>query len=353
MPRRPPRRPSPSSERSRRDAWADLPDKELLDLRLCDLGLRLDGTWIQERVEQLYADLDRRGIRFRPRVWLSSEWFSPDGIPGIAIPFYLAHPRLVKLEQRQMLQAEGSTNTSCLKILRHETGHAIDTAYRLHRRKRWRELFGPYSTPYPETYQPVPDSRRFVLHLGAWYAQAHPAEDFAETFAVWLTPGSRWRRVYADWPALEKLAYVDELMHEISDRTPPVRFGRAYEPLSELTQTLRDHYAERKSHYADDWPDFYDTDLQRLFSADPRYAKQPSAAAYLRRIRPELRIIVASWTSTHPYTIDQVLGDMIDRCKELGLRLSVPQREAKTGAMIMVTVQTMNYIHSGHHRVAL
>ena len=26
------------------------------------------------------------------------------------------------------------------------------------------------------------------MHLDPWYAQSHPDEDFAETFAVWLTP---------------------------------------------------------------------------------------------------------------------------------------------------------------------
>ena len=87
-------------------------------------------------------------------MWLSSEWFSPDGIPGIAIPFYLAHPRLRKLEHRQILEVEGGTEGECMRILRHEAGHAIDTAYRLHRRKRWREIFGSFSQPYPDSYRP-------------------------------------------------------------------------------------------------------------------------------------------------------------------------------------------------------
>jgi hypothetical protein len=343
----------PARRRRRRDWWADLADQDLLSLRFKDLHLRITGTWLEERVDQLYENLDARGMNFRPHVWLSSEWFSPDGVPGVAIPFYLAHPRLMRLEEKQMLQVEGGTASSCIKILRHEAGHAIDNAYRLHRRKDWRQAFGLWSQPYPETYQPKANSRKYVLHLGSWYAQAHPAEDFAETFAVWLNPRSRWKQQYAGWPAIKKLEYVDRLMAEIARQTPPVRSRRRVEPLAALNLTLREHYRKKRLHYADDWPDFFDSDLTRLFSTDPRHAHRPTAASFLRKIRPELRQLVAEWTSTHPYTIDQVLGDMIDRCKELHLRLAVPERQAKVQAMIMVTVQAMNYILSGHHRVAL
>ena len=66
-----------------------------------------------------------------PHAWLSDEWFSPDNTPGIAIPFYLAHPRLMRLERRQILEVEGGTASECLRILRHETGHVVQHAYRL------------------------------------------------------------------------------------------------------------------------------------------------------------------------------------------------------------------------------
>lgn len=337
----------------RRDWWADLPDNELLDLRFRDLRLSIEGSWLEERVSRLYDELAAKGLEFRPHVWLSSEWFAPDGVPGVALPFYLAHPRLMKLEEKQMLQVEGGTAAACIQILRHEAGHAIDTAYRLHYRKVWRETFGSFADPYPDYYQPKPNSRKYVLHLGAWYAQAHPAEDFAETFAVWLAPRSRWRQQYAGWPAIKKLEVVDELMATIAGEKQANRSRRKVESVSELSTTLRDHYRQRKLHYGDEWPDFYDTDLRRIFSDDPLHGARQTAASFLRDIRPELRDRVAEWTSTHPYTIDQVLGDMIDRCKELKLRLAVPEKQATTEAMIMVTVQTMNYVLGGHHRVAL
>ena len=220
----PPRCASCSAAREPR--WAYLPDRELLNCAFADLGVRIEGSVLEERVERINEELRRRGLRFRPAFWLSEEWFSPDGVPGVAIPFYLAHPRLAKLEKRQMLEVEGGTRQWCLRILRHEVGHAIDNAYRLHRRRRWRELFGPSSQPYPEFYSPKPYSKRFVLHLDSWYAQSHPSEDFAESFAVWLRPGSRWRTQYAGWPALKKLRYVDELMREISTSAPWCDRGR-------------------------------------------------------------------------------------------------------------------------------
>ncbi|MCS6946942.1 MAG: putative zinc-binding metallopeptidase, partial [Steroidobacteraceae bacterium] len=203
--------------------WTRLSDAELLQLRFCDLPLRLPGSRLGRALRRLRRELRARGMRFRPHIWLAEEWFSPDGVPGFAVPFYLAHPRLERLHRNMTGQVEGSNQNWLMRILRHETGHAIDNAYRLRRRREWRELFGPASLPYPASYRARPGSRRYVHHLGEWYAQAHPTEDFAETFAVWLQPQSRWRRSYAGWPALEKLRQVDAWMREIAGREPPVK----------------------------------------------------------------------------------------------------------------------------------
>src|SRR5262245_46916907 len=193
-------------------------NEQLLDLRLRDLPLKISGTPLEGVVTRLYEELDARGLRFKPHVWLSEDWFTPDKVSGFAIPFYLAHPRLIKLERRQMLQVEGGSENECLRIMRHEVGHALDNAFDLHRRRRYRETFGPFSRPYPDWYKPEPNSRDYVVHLPGWYAQAHPAEDFAETFAVWMAPGSRWRRRYEGWRAMRKLEYVAEVMREISGK---------------------------------------------------------------------------------------------------------------------------------------
>jgi hypothetical protein len=339
--------------RNREPAWAEYPTDKLLALRFCDLGLRIEGSPLEERVERLYAELERRGIDFRPHCWLAEEWFSPDGIPGIAIPFYLAHPRLARLEKLQMLEVEGGNEEWCMKILRHEAGHTLDTAFRLYRRKQYREHFGKATDPYPEYYQPKPYSRSYVLHLDLWYAQSHPAEDFAETFAVWLRPRSRWRSQYIDWPAIDKIAYVDELMREIAGQRPSVRSARHVEPISANRTTLAEHYAAKRRRYLRDTPPIYDRELRRLFSDAPEHAHRPSAAAFLRRIRVKLRRVVAHWTGQYQYVINQVLSGMIQRCRELNLRVDTPAKQAERDALVMVTVQTMNYLHAGHHRVAL
>jgi hypothetical protein len=336
-----------------RQAWVDYDAHDLLALRFCDLHLHLENTVLEERIERLYAELNQRGLSFRPHCWLAEEWFSPDGVPGVAIPFYLAHPRLVRLERQQMLEAEGSSEEWCMKILRHEAGHAFDTAYRLHRRARYRELFGKVSQPYPEFYSPKPYSKSYVLHLDLWYAQSHPAEDFAETFAVWLRPRSRWRSQYAGWPALAKLEFVDALMGEIAGTRPAVQSRRHVEPLRDSRRTLAEHYAEKRRKYLDDAPTFYDRELRRLFSDAPEHAGRPSAAQFLRRIRVKLRRVVAHWTGQYQYVINQVLSQMVVRCRELNLRLATSARQAERDALVMVTVQTMNYLHGGHHRLAL
>jgi hypothetical protein len=334
-------------------SWSKLSDEELLKWRLCDLGLHIEGTVIEERIERLYDELEQREIRFRPHFWLSDEWFSPDGIPGVAIPFYLAHPRLMRLERKHLLEVEGGTEDWCMRILRHEAGHAVDTAYRLHFRKRYREQFGKYTDPYPEHYYPKPYSKNYVLHLEPSYAQAHPAEDFAETFAVWLKPRSPWRANYEGWPVIKKLECVAEMMEEIRSKPPLVVSREHVEPLRKLTSTLAEHYAQKCEKYGTNLPNLYDQHLRRLFSDAPEFASQPSAAGFLRRHRAELRKTVACWTGEYQYTIDQVLREMIERCRELNLRLDRSVADTKRDALVLATVQTMNFVHGGYHQVAL
>lgn len=324
-----------------------------MQTRICDLGLRIEGSELAGRIERLYEELELRNLNFRPHCWLSEEWFSPDGIPGIAIPFYLAHPRLMRLEKNVMLEVEGGSEEWCMRILRHEAGHAIDNGYRLHRRRRWRELFGSFHEPYPDTYQPRPYSKSFVLHLDPWYAQSHPAEDFAETFAVWLKPRSRWRTQYEGWPARKKLEYVDELMAEIADTKPVVNSKRRIEPVRSIRTTLAEHYAAKRARYEVNFPSLYDRELRRLFSDSPEDRGRPSAAGFLRRNRAELRRVIARWTGQYQYIIDQILGVIIERCRQLKLRIVRPERELQRDALVMITAQTMNYLHGGYHKFTL
>src|SRR5689334_15562938 len=332
--------------------WAGLTDQELLDLRLCDLPLRIENE-LAERIEQLRSELTAAGLLAKIHFYLSDEWFTPDGATTIAIPFYLAHPRLAKLEESQMLEVEGGEYEWCMRILRHEAGHAIDNAFKLRLRRQRLKVFGSYKKPYPESYTPRPYSKSFVLHLDSWYAQSHPDEDFAETFAVWLAPESDWRGRYTGWPALKKLAYIDSLMTELAGKTILVRTRRKVEPLQSLRKTLRAHYERKRRHYGVEHPHFYDRDLNRLFSSRPEFAANMKAARFIARVRKEVRRMVAAHTGEYQYTIDQVLENMIKRANEMNLRLRRPEDETKLDFTIMVTVQTMNYLHSGRHRVAL
>ncbi len=333
--------------------WTTLSDEKLLEVRMCDLGLTIAGTELEPRIAQLDAELAARGLTFRPHYWLSDEWFTPDGVPGIAIPFYLAHPRLAKLERAEMLEVEGGDPESCMRILRHEAGHAIDNGYQLQRRPTRRRLFGDPKIEYPEYYTPKPYSKSFVQHLDHWYAQSHPDEDFAETFAVWLDPESLWATRYAGWPAQRKLEYMDRLMRVLASVRQRVTSKRQLDPLKRLKKTLGEHYRKKREHYGLDHPDFYESDLRNMFSDAPQYAKNLSAARFVRRIRKEVRGTVASFTDSYQYTIDQLLEKIIERCRELNLRLVDSEDATKIDFMVFLTVQTMNYLHSGRHRVAL
>ena len=329
-----------------------MPDDALLQIRMCDLGLSIAGTDLEDRIAVVNGELASRQLAL-PHYWLSDEWFTPDGVPGVAIPFYLAHPRLAKLELAQMLEVEGGDPASCLKILRHEAGHAIDNAYQLRRRRTRRRLFGSPSTEYPGYYTPKPYSKSFVQHLDHWYAQSHPDEDFAETFAVWLDPSSLWPVQYAGWPAQRKLEYMDRVMRALARTRPRITTKREVDPLPRLRKTLGEHYRQKRAHYGVDHPDFYDSDLQNLFSNAPEYAKRPSASRFIRRIRREVRSTVASFTDSYQYTIDQLIEKILERCRAENLRLTDSEEATKIDFMVFLTVQTMNYLHSGRHRVAL
>ncbi len=347
-----------SSRRKRRrkpagPAWTRFKRARLLDVRLRDLHLSIEGTWLARGIAELEHDLERRGIRFRPHYWLSSEWFTPHAVPGIAIPFYLAHPKLMRLERSQMLEVEGGTHESCVRILRHECGHAIQHAYRLQLRSAWRRHFGSPTRKYPEQYRPNPASRRFVQHLRMYYAQSHPVEDFAETFAVWLQPRAHWRRRYKGWPALRKLEYVDRLMAEVGEQVAPVRTRRREESLPSLNVTLREYYAQKREQYSVEHPDIFDRDLRKLFSDDPKHRRFERASVFLRRNRAEIRRLVSRWTGEYQFTLDQVLADMIGRCRELKLRAVGSERKLRTDAALMLTVNTTHFLYSRRNWVAL
>lgn len=340
--------------RHKRPYWVRWSDDDLLDLRICDLDLDIEGTWLEERRDALYEDLEKRGFKFRPHVWLSDDWFTPDGVPGFAIPFFIAHPRLTQIERSRLGQVEGGTREECLKILRHETGHALMNAYRIHWRRDWQAHFGKSTQKYPKYYRPNPASRQFVQHLRLYYAQSHPTEDFAETFAVWLhSPRNTWRRRYQGWPALKKLELVDELMTELMKKRPPVRSKAKIDPLKRLKTTLREYWDERQKGSMRGYPTVYDRDLLKLFSDDPADRHRRLASTFLRENRAEIRKLVARWTGEYDYTLEQVLKEMIQRARELKLRAVGSANRLRIEFAIVLTVNTLHFHYSRRNWIEL
>ncbi len=310
-------------------------------MRLCDLDLTIEGTALERRIARLHDELTRAAFVFRPYVWLSTDWFTPEGSTGFAVPFYLAHRRLVRLEHTQMFEAEGSTHDWCMKLLRHEAAHAMDNAYRLHRRDDWRRTFGRYSSPYRTAYQVQPTSKHYVQHLGAWYAQSHPAEDYAESFAVWLTPTSRWQKVYEGWPALRKLHNLDKILRDIGDLPPPVRSRDRDESLPRLRSTLREYYRRKQASYGAKQAWRHDRELRLLFDEPHRTQHREQAATFLKRERVDLRAKVSALTGQYRYVVDQAIDAMTVRCRELDLRMKHSRNQARLGAAVLSTMVTL------------
>ena len=117
--------------------------------------------------------------------------------------------------------------------------------------------------------------------------------------------------------------------------------------------TLREHYRKKRRHYAFHWPPDYDRALLRIFSSEPRHKHRPSAVQFLQRHRRELCQEVAEGAGIHSYAIHQMFIPMINRCRQLKLRLHLTEANTRQKLLILLTVQTMNGIHSGYHRIAL
>lgn len=292
--------------------------EDLLDIRMCDLGLQIKGTPLETLVNKFFDELKDKGFVSLPTCYLGDEWFSPDGVPAIAIPFYLAHPKLHQLEQKMMLEVEGSSDKECLKLLRHECGHAIIHAFNLTRRPTWRKIFGDADSPFEDYYRFMPYSRSYVQHLKNWYAQSHPEEDFAETFAVWLG-NQNWKDFYASWPAIKKLEYVDKLMQDVMGKPFTARKSHLLSHVDRLKRTLKSHYEKRKKLYAQDEEEYFDNDLIQIFTKQEIDSTHRKADEFLRKNRRIIMNSVAKWTHERKFVIRQLLSKLIRRCQKLSL----------------------------------
>jgi len=321
--------------------------QELLTKPIKELGLKLEGSPIERLVHQLYRELERKGLaKFRPLVYLSDEWGCPSGEPVIGIPFYLADPKLARLE-KEMNDLED--RDEIMMYLRHEAGHAFNYAYLLYRSPEWRDLFGPFRRPYRDAYRPVPFSRRYVRHIAGWYAQKHPDEDFAETFAVWLTPRSQWRKRYKGWGALAKLRYVDRMARRFRGTEPLRKRGHTDVTVEEMETTVEDFYKQAVEQPAQAEELALDTDLVDIFKVSRRKTKGVRPAVdLLRENRKVLVDKVTYWTGVQRALVKRLVESIETRVGELDLRAAVATERAHLAEItVYATALAMNYLARG------
>lgn len=324
--------------------WTSLPDPQLLELRISSLNLRLEGTPLQPLVQQLQDELSTRELTFHPPCHVGDEWFVPVGLPAIFIPFFLVHERLRALERAMMLEVEGGTKEWFMKLIRHEAAHAYSYAFQLPRKKKWQEAFGRTSREEtPDFYQPRPFSRSFVVNLDDWYAQSHPDEDFAETFAVWLSPEEDWRKRYQGWKALQKLEYVDALMRSLRSKPATPLPSYRVADYDCLNQKLKSYYTRKRKLYEDTYPDFYDADLRELFAATDGI----QASSYLRLRRRRLMNSVCQFTNEKKFRVNKLLARLIDRCEQLDLHVLNDDPQMDFRVTSFITTLVMNYLFTG------
>ncbi len=321
--------------------------QEILSKPIRDLGLKLEGSPLERFVQQLYGELERKGLqKFRPVCYLTDEWGCPSGEPVIGIPFYLANPSLARLE-KEMNDLEDAREI--MMYLRHEAGHAFNYAYELYKTPEWRERFGPFRRAYRDNYRPVPFSRCFVRHIAGWYAQKHPDEDFAETFAVWLTPASGWRKRYRGWGALAKLKYVDRLARRLAQVEPVRQKGEMDITVEQIESTVAEFYRNSSGDEIALADLALDTDLMDIFNVSKRRRKQVRPAAeVISSHRKSLVDKITYWSGVQRVLIKRLIELIETRVRELDLRAD-SNREAEhlTELTVYATALAMNYLTRG------
>ena len=319
--------------------------QDILNKPICELGLKLEGSALEPFVQQLYRELDRKKLaKFRPDFYLTDEWGCPSGEPVIGLPFYLARPDLSLLE-KQVNDLEEPNEI--MMYVRHEAGHAFNYAYKLYRTDEWKQLFGSFRRPYRDNFRPVPFSRNHVRHLAGWYGQKHPDEDFAETFAVWLTPRSGWRKRYRGWGAMAKLRYMDRIAKKLGNVDPVRRHGHTDITVDEMQTTVADFYRQSSNGIpiVDLAPD---SDLMDIFNVRKRRKSAVPAQEFLRAHRKMLVDKIAYWTPAQRPLIKKLVEAIEQRAGELNLRAD-PARQVEHLAEIAVYASTLvsNYVNKG------
>jgi len=323
---------------------------ELLKTPISRLHLAVEGSPVERYVRRLRREMEAKGFRFKPEIYLTDEWGCPDRTPVIGIPFYLADARLTRLEEEQTGEVEDARKI--MMLLRHEAGHAVNYAYRLWRRPSWEEIFGPFTKPYRDSFRPDRTSRQYVRHITAYpygrtYAQKHPDEDFAETFAVWLTPRSGWRVRYRGWPVLRKLLYVDRLMKDMRREPPRSRRSRHLCPADRMNLTLAEHYGKKAERFRRDARGYVDDSLHDAFPPSRGQVLRPASALF-RRYRDRLVERVTHWSVLTPAEAEALIRKLEARAAALRLTYRPgAEGERLMDVVSLVIALALDYAYTG------
>jgi hypothetical protein len=303
---------------------------ELLTTPVNRLGLDLKSSPLQAPIDNHLARLKRRGIKLKPHFYLGEDWGCVSGTANIEIGFYDADPLLKELNK----EVRGCLNDSRLVdyLLRHETGHAFCYAHRLYRNREFRKVFGIRgnffdSYPTSEHFKVHPWSRDYVNPNRDHYAQKHPDEDFAETFVVWLSLPSNWRRAYKNKrKALGKLEFVARLVSHYGDKAPqvPLDPGDVDAPVESLKTTVAEVLGASLSKYRARATGYIDPLLKKI--GRYRTGRPDSGTILLAElIGAHRRFIVDALVRDAHITPSQALS-LIDKMQERSkaLQLSVP-----------------------------
>lgn len=225
----------------------------LLNFPLNRLPLEKSSVLFQKALRQLKKELTQKGFNFFPHIWIATEWYCPDGVCGIAVPFYLFNKTLIKMEKEIIGRVEGESYEHLIKLLRHETGHAFENLYGTRSHSLRKMVFGSsYSQAYPSSYKPRIFSGKYVNHLGDGYAQSHPDEDFAETFATWLAlPKKQWQQKFKNKKYIfQKLKAIDQIALECREKSPlKTCTFKEYDPIWKDKRTLKEYYKQMYRRY--------------------------------------------------------------------------------------------------------
>jgi hypothetical protein len=330
--------------------------QKLLSSRICDLTLKVEDV-LFDCLAQVTSELRTKGITFIPAYYLGDDDFwTADRATSVNVPWYLANTLLWQLVNDHLFEY---SREEVVMYLRHETGHAINYAFELWKRSDWGQTFGEFRRPYRDVYNPNPWSRDYVRYLhraGMYhYAQKHPDEDFAETFAVWLDPTSRWRRRYGGWQvALAKLEYVDRIIDvEGACRgiPPNQRLGQRL-VYGDIKETVADYFDIE--HTVD--PDLaeYRHDLLDIFAKRSEKARGTqgaiSAARFIQQYQGMLIEKLGGWIEkSDRRVISRFLRQLQALCTYEHLVVPENQRNEK---LVDLTIVATWHVLDGIHRLS-